>query len=95
MGFQILLFCFAVVTVGGMGSLQGTFLAPSALGMMISLTGRFWVPAATQISGVPSPISSKTSFHPITPGWSLAGSYFLQIVDEGSGPTLVNCSVYF
>ncbi len=46
MGFQILLLCFAVVIVGGMGSLQGTILASFALGMMISLTGRFWGPAA-------------------------------------------------
>jgi branched-subunit amino acid ABC-type transport system permease component len=46
MGFQILLLCFAVVIVGGMGSLQGTFLASFALGMLISLTGRFWGPAA-------------------------------------------------
>jgi len=46
MGFQILLLCFAVVIVGGMGSLQGTFLASFGLGMMISLTGRFWGPAA-------------------------------------------------
>jgi branched-chain amino acid transport system permease protein len=49
MGFQILLLCFAVVIVGGMGSVQGTFLAAFALGMMISLTGRFWGPAAETI----------------------------------------------
>jgi branched-subunit amino acid ABC-type transport system permease component len=46
MGFQILLLCFAVVIVGGMGNLQGTFLSAFALGMVISLTGRFWGPAA-------------------------------------------------
>lgn len=46
MGFQILLLCFAVVIVGGMGSLHGTFLSAFALGMVISLTGRFWGPAA-------------------------------------------------
>ncbi len=46
MGFQILLLCFAVVIVGGMGSLRGTFLSAFALGMVISLTGRFWGPAA-------------------------------------------------
>lgn len=46
MGFQILLLCFAVVIVGGMGNLRGTFLSAFALGMVISLTGRFWGPAA-------------------------------------------------
>ncbi|MGE5247768.1 MAG: branched-chain amino acid ABC transporter permease [Verrucomicrobiota bacterium] len=46
MGFQILLLCFAVVIVGGMGSLHGTFLSAFALGMVMSLTGRFWGPAA-------------------------------------------------
>lgn len=46
MGFQILLLCFAVVIVGGMGSLHGTFLSAFALGMVISLTARFWGPAA-------------------------------------------------
>jgi len=34
MGFQVLLICFAVVIVGGMGSLHGTFLASFALGMV-------------------------------------------------------------
>jgi branched-chain amino acid transport system permease protein len=46
MGFHILLVSFAVVIVGGMGSLHGTFLASFALGMVIALTGRFWGPAA-------------------------------------------------
>jgi branched-chain amino acid transport system permease protein len=46
MGFQVLLICFAVVIVGGMGSLHGTFLASFALGMVISITGRYWGPAA-------------------------------------------------
>ncbi len=46
MGFQILLVSFAVVIVGGMGSLQGTFFSSFALGMVIALTGRYWGPAA-------------------------------------------------
>lgn len=46
MGFQILLVSFAVVIVGGMGSLRGTFLSSFALGMVIALTGRYWGPAA-------------------------------------------------
>ncbi len=46
MGFQVLLICFAVVVVGGMGSIRGTFLAAFALGMVMSITGRFWGPAA-------------------------------------------------
>jgi branched-chain amino acid transport system permease protein len=46
MGFQVLLICFAVVIVGGMGSLHGTFLASFALGMVIAITGRYWGPAA-------------------------------------------------
>jgi branched-chain amino acid transport system permease protein len=46
MGFQVLLVCFAVVVVGGLGSIRGTFLAAFALGMVMSITGRFWGPAA-------------------------------------------------
>jgi len=46
MGFQVLLICFAVVVVGGMGSIRGTFVAAFALGMVMSITGRFWGPAA-------------------------------------------------
>ena len=46
MGFQVLLICFAVVVVGGLGSIRGTFLAAFALGMVMSITGRYWGPAA-------------------------------------------------
>ena len=46
MGFQVLLICFAVVVVGGLGSIRGTFVAAFALGMVMSVTGRFWGPAA-------------------------------------------------
>jgi branched-subunit amino acid ABC-type transport system permease component len=46
MGFHVLLLSFAVVIVGGMGSLRGTFLGAFALGLLIALTARFWGPAA-------------------------------------------------
>ena len=45
MGFQVLLICFAVVVVGGLGSIRGTFVAAFALGMVMSITGRFWGPS--------------------------------------------------
>ncbi len=46
MGFQVLLLCFAVVLVGGMGNVRGSFAAAFALGLVIAVTGRFWGPAA-------------------------------------------------
>jgi len=46
MGTAILLLCFAVVIVGGMGNLKGTFLAAFALGMVIAITARYWPPGA-------------------------------------------------
>jgi branched-chain amino acid transport system permease protein len=46
MGFHILLISFAVVIVGGLGSLKGTTIAAFALGMVMAVTGRFWGPAA-------------------------------------------------
>lgn len=46
MGFHILLISFAVVIVGGLGSLKGTTLSAFALGMVMAITGRFWGPAA-------------------------------------------------
>lgn len=42
MGLAILLLCFAVVIVGGMGNLKGTFLSAFALGMVMALTARYW-----------------------------------------------------
>jgi branched-chain amino acid transport system permease protein len=42
MGLSILLLAFAVVIVGGMGSLRGTFLSAFALGMIMSVTARYW-----------------------------------------------------
>jgi branched-subunit amino acid ABC-type transport system permease component len=42
MGLSILLLAFAVVIVGGMGSLRGTFVSAFALGMVMALTARYW-----------------------------------------------------
>ena len=46
MGFHVLLLAFAVVIVGGMGNLTGTFFSALGLGQVIALTGRFY-PAGT------------------------------------------------
>jgi branched-chain amino acid transport system permease protein len=46
MGFHILILCFAVVIVGGMGNLTGTAIAAYTLGMVMAITGRMWGPAA-------------------------------------------------
>ena len=42
MGLSVLLLAFAVVIVGGMGSLRGTFVAAFALGMVMAITARYW-----------------------------------------------------
>ncbi len=42
MGLSILLLAFAVVIVGGMGNLRGTFLSAFTLGMVMSVTARYW-----------------------------------------------------
>ncbi|MEW6664443.1 MAG: branched-chain amino acid ABC transporter permease [Thermodesulfobacteriota bacterium] len=42
MGLSILLLSFAVVIVGGMGSLKGTFISAFALGMVMAITARYW-----------------------------------------------------
>jgi branched-subunit amino acid ABC-type transport system permease component len=47
MGFHILLLAFAVVIVGGMGNINGTFAAAMVLGMVMAITGRLWSQAAT------------------------------------------------
>ncbi len=46
MGFTVLLLSFAVVIVVGMGSLNGTFVSAFALGLVMSLTARYWSQAA-------------------------------------------------
>ncbi len=42
MGLSILLLGFAVVIVGGMGNLKGTFFSAFALGMVMAITARYW-----------------------------------------------------
>jgi len=46
MGFMILLISFAVVIVGGLGNIQGTFFSAFALGLVMAITGRYWPPAS-------------------------------------------------
>jgi branched-subunit amino acid ABC-type transport system permease component len=46
MGLMVLLVSFAVVIVGGLGNLNGTFIAAIALGLVMAITGRYWGPAA-------------------------------------------------
>ena len=46
MGFHILLLAFAVVIVGGMGNLTGTFISAFVLGIVIAVTGRVYSSAA-------------------------------------------------
>lgn len=46
MGHDILLIAFAVVIVGGMGNLTGTFASAFFLGMVLAITGRYWSQAA-------------------------------------------------
>jgi branched-subunit amino acid ABC-type transport system permease component len=63
MGFHILLVAFAVVIVGGMGNLTGTFVAAFVLGMVIAITGRFWSTAAdTMVFVVMALVLLKDSF---------------------------------
>jgi branched-subunit amino acid ABC-type transport system permease component len=42
MGHSILLLAFAVVIVGGMGNLRGTFVSAFFMGMVMSVTARYW-----------------------------------------------------
>jgi len=42
MGLSVLLLAFAVVIVGGMGNLRGTFVAAFGLGMVMAITARYW-----------------------------------------------------
>lgn len=46
MGFMILLISFAVVIVGGLGNIKGTFISAFVLGLVMAITGRYWGPAA-------------------------------------------------
>jgi len=42
MGLSVLLLAFAVVIVGGMGNLRGTFVSAFTLGLIMSFTARYW-----------------------------------------------------
>ncbi len=42
MGLSVLLLSFAVIIVGGMGNLKGTFYSAFALGMVMAITARYW-----------------------------------------------------
>ena len=42
MGLSVLLLAFAVVIVGGMGNLRGTFISAFSLGMVMAITARYW-----------------------------------------------------
>ena len=46
MGYGILLTAFAVVIVGGLGNLTGTFISAFVLGMVMAITGRYYSQAA-------------------------------------------------
>jgi len=46
MGMMVLLVSFAVVIIGGLGNIKGTFISAFVLGMVMAITGRFWGPAA-------------------------------------------------
>ena len=47
MGFEILILCFAVVIVGGMGNLKGTAVAALSLGLVHSLTAAYVASSAS------------------------------------------------
>ena len=49
MWLSILLISFAVVIVGGMGNLNGTFVSAFVLGITMAITGRFWSQAADTV----------------------------------------------
>ncbi len=49
MGLSILLLSFAVVMVGGMGSIKGTFYSAILIGLIMSFVGRLWGPLAETI----------------------------------------------
>lgn len=46
MGMMVLLLSFAVVLVGGLGNIKGTFVSAFVLGLVMAITGRYWGPAA-------------------------------------------------
>jgi branched-subunit amino acid ABC-type transport system permease component len=53
MGLSVLLLAFAVVIVGGMGNLRGTFISAFSLGMVMAITARYWSQGAETMGAVP------------------------------------------
>ncbi|MDC7227670.1 MAG: branched-chain amino acid ABC transporter permease [Spirochaetales bacterium] len=47
MGFDMLLFAFITVILGGLGSIKGTMVAALILGQVINVGGTIWAPLAT------------------------------------------------
>ncbi len=45
-GAEVLLICFIVVVIGGMGSIWGTLVAGISLGVVRGIAGIFWAPAS-------------------------------------------------
>ncbi len=45
-GTEILLICFIVVVIGGMGSIRGVLLGGILLGVVRGIAGVFWAPAS-------------------------------------------------
>jgi len=50
MGTNMLLLAFAVVMIGGLGSLNGTFYSAIIVGLIMALTGRFWPKTAEVVA---------------------------------------------
>lgn len=46
MGDDIILYCFAVVVLGGMGSLEGTLVGALIMGEVMAISGALWGPSA-------------------------------------------------
>lgn len=64
MGFEILVLCFAVVIVGGMGNLTGTAIAAYSLGMVHSLSAAYIASSASDAM-VYSVMAAVLIFRPI------------------------------
>ena len=47
MGFDMLLFAFITVILGGLGSLKGTLVSAAILGQVISVGGTIYAPLAS------------------------------------------------
>jgi branched-chain amino acid transport system permease protein len=63
MGLSVLLLAFAVVIVGGMGNLRGTFISAFSLGMVMAVTARYWSQGAETM--VFSVMAGVLCFRPI------------------------------